>query len=305
MGRDWYQWANGLTERASFEDLTCGKKKKSVEQGKDEVSNNDRKVNNEEKESKNENSFCDKNQTNDPSFHSTRIARASSENERSDGKSRRDSSVSKTSRTVSECEADTRIHEVEDLVEDPEEISQLLRSWMRNLGRLHCDSVLDMWPEQGSPDEDLFVATDPYHGLQWDVRDEWGVEDWEGPVDARGRWHGRGVVRLAGGGEVAGTWRLGRREGRFSMTAPADGILSLVGGYRDGKLTGLVRIIKWVQRHGFSCICIPGKTIAWWRAMQETVASMVLCGGWTARDVCRGWVATWGAGAPSISWRFL
>ena len=154
--------------------------------------------------------------------------------------------MSKTSRTISECEADTRIHEVEDLVEDPEEISQLLRAWMRNLGNLHCDSVLDMWAEQGLPDKELFVATDPYHGLQWDVRDEWGVEEWEGPVDARGRWHGRGVVRLAGGGEVAGTWKLGRREGRFSTTAPADGILSLVGGYRDGKLTGMVRIIRWV-----------------------------------------------------------
>ena len=85
---------------------------------------------------------------------------------------------------------------------------------------------------------------------------------------------------------------MGKREGRFSTTAPVDGMLSLVGGYRDGKLTGLDRIIKWVCTYIYSFICIQGMTTAWWRATQETVACMVLCDLWTVRDGCPGWVAT-------------
>ena len=75
---------------------------------------------------------------------------------------------------------------------------------MRSLGNIHYDSVLGLWAKQGSPDDEQFVATDPYHGLQWDIRKEWGVEEWEGPLDGRGRWHGKEVVRLTYGGEVAG-----------------------------------------------------------------------------------------------------
>ena len=30
--------------------------------------------------------------------------------------------------------------------------------------------------------------TDPYHGLQWETRESWQVESWEGSLDPEGRW---------------------------------------------------------------------------------------------------------------------
>ena len=47
-----------------------------------------------------------------------------------------------------------------------------------------------------------------------------------------GRWHGKGLLRLAGGGEVAGVWKSGKREGKATITSPSNGIVSLVGEYR-------------------------------------------------------------------------
>ena len=29
--------------------------------------------------------------------------------------------------------------------------------------------------------------TDPYHGLQWETRQSWPVETWEGSLDSEGR----------------------------------------------------------------------------------------------------------------------
>ena len=31
------------------------------------------------------------------------------------------------------------------------------------------------------------------------------------------RWHGKGLLRLAEGGEVAGVWKNGKREGKVTM----------------------------------------------------------------------------------------
>ena len=47
------------------------------------------------------------------------------------------------------------------------------------------------------------------------------------------RWHGKGLLRLAGGGEVAGVWKSGKREGKATITSPTNGIVSLVGEYRS------------------------------------------------------------------------
>ena len=46
------------------------------------------------------------------------------------------------------------------------------------------------------------------------------------------RWHGKGLLRLGGGGEVAGVWKGGKREGKATITSPINGIVSLVGEYR-------------------------------------------------------------------------
>ena len=32
------------------------------------------------------------------------------------------------------------------------------------------------------------------------------------------RWHGKGLLRLAEGGEVAGVWKNGKREGKVTIT---------------------------------------------------------------------------------------
>lgn len=104
--------------------------------------------------------------------------------------------------------------------------------------------------------------TDPYHGLQWETMESWQVESffiyyyyvlhiqvesWEGSLDPEGRlplllfpafldvesrWHGKGLLRLAEGGEVAAVWKNGKREGKATITSPANGIVSLVGEYR-------------------------------------------------------------------------
>ena len=73
------------------------------------------------------------------------------------------------------------------------------------------------------------------------------VESWEGSLDPEGRlplllfsafldvdcrWHGKGLLRLAEGGEVAAVWKNGKREGKATITSPANGIVSLVGEYR-------------------------------------------------------------------------
>ena len=50
------------------------------------------------------------------------------------------------------------------------------------------------------------------------------------------RWHGKGLLRLAGGGEVAGVWKGGKREGKATITSPTNGIVSLVGEYRSAVL---------------------------------------------------------------------
>ena len=67
------------------------------------------------------------------------------------------------------------------------------------------------------------------------------------------RWHGKGLLRLAGGGEVAGVWKSGKREGKATITSPTNGIVSLVGEYRsavqdDGWLSTLFqgRQDEWV-----------------------------------------------------------
>ena len=52
------------------------------------------------------------------------------------------------------------------------------------------------------------------------------------------RWHGKGLLRLAGGGEVAGVWKSGKREGKATITSPSNGIVSLVGEYRSAVLNG-------------------------------------------------------------------
>ena len=31
------------------------------------------------------------------------------------------------------------------------------------------------------------LRTDPYHGLQWETRESWQVESWEGSLDTEGR----------------------------------------------------------------------------------------------------------------------
>ena len=53
------------------------------------------------------------------------------------------------------------------------------------------------------------------------------------------RWHGKGLLRLAGGGEVAGVWKAGKREGKATITSPTNGIVSLVGEYRSPLQDGL------------------------------------------------------------------
>ena len=73
------------------------------------------------------------------------------------------------------------------------------------------------------------------------------VVSWEGSLDPEGRlplllfsafldvdcrWHGKGLLRLAEGGEVAAVWKNGKREGKATITSPANGIVSLVGEYR-------------------------------------------------------------------------
>ena len=47
------------------------------------------------------------------------------------------------------------------------------------------------------------------------------------------RWHGKGLLRLVGGGEVSGVWKAGKREGKATITCPINGIVSLAGEYRS------------------------------------------------------------------------
>ena len=51
-------------------------------------------------------------------------------------------------------------------------------------------------------------------------------------LDVDCRWHGKGLLRLAEGGEVAAVWKNGKREGKAPIPSPANGIVSLVGEYR-------------------------------------------------------------------------
>ena len=147
----------------------------------------------------------------------------------------------------------------------PEEISCRLVWWVRQVGSLHGDPFLGLEDlEERSPvGRGRLLRTDPYHGLQWGTREQWGVEGWEGPLDEQARWHGRGLVRLPEGGEVAGVWREGHREGRASTTAPAEGILSLVGEYRQGRLGGLVKLLRYTLPMPPSSLpACPGRTVA-------------------------------------------
>ena len=151
--------------------------------------------------------------------------------------------------TVQEDDPEPDIEDKE-LIEDPTRICEALTAWVKQLGSIHGDPFLGLGVvEERSPlPRKLQVKADPYYGLQWDVRDHWGVEEWEGPVDERGRWHGKGVVRMADGGTVNAFWKNGRREGMSSTMAPEKGILSLLGEYRGGKMTGIVKIIRYCSQ---------------------------------------------------------
>jgi hypothetical protein len=132
----------------------------------------------------------------------------------------------------------------EERVEGPA-VAARLADWVRQLSSLHGDPFLGLEGEERGPVPRAgLVRTDPFHGLRWETREQWGVEGWEGGLDGEGRWAGQGMARLPGGGEAAGIWRPGGREGRGSSSAPAQGVLALNGTYRAGRLAGLGKLLR-------------------------------------------------------------
>jgi len=92
------------------------------------------------------------------------------------------------------------------VVEDEAKMVQMVKGWLDQLASLRsADPFLGLPVDEQSPVGEQMgkilpklnpqvgrgkevERTDPYHGLQWETRESWQVESWEGSLDSEGRW---------------------------------------------------------------------------------------------------------------------